>query len=63
MKASFSVAVPLTEEPVFRKLTTLRFRLAQNNDHGHWAILIKNKSVKQILPFTSQAKFYQIPTE
>jgi len=63
MKASFSVAVRLTEEPVFRKLTKLRFRLIQKNDHGHWAILIKNKFVKQILPLTSHVKFYQIPIE
>jgi hypothetical protein len=46
MKASFSVAVPLTEEPVFRKRNKLRVRLVQNNHHGHWAIMIKNKFVK-----------------
>ena len=63
MKASFSVAVPLTEEPVFRKLTKLRFRLTQNNDHGHWAILVKKKCVEHILPLKSHAKFYPFPTE
>jgi len=46
MKTPFSVAVRLMEEPVFRKLTELRLRLVQNNDHGQWAILIENKFVK-----------------
>jgi hypothetical protein len=62
MKASFSVVVPLAEEPVFRKLNKLRFRLIQNKDHDNWA-MSKNAFVKHIEPLTSQAKFYQIPTE
>jgi hypothetical protein len=62
-KASFSVAVPVTEEPTFRKLNKLQFRRIQNKYHCHWAILIKNKFVNHIFPLTTNAKFYQIPIE